>query len=312
MVKDKRKIGKFFIIVILLLLSYCSILSYFIINTNNKIKLENDIKIKNIDVLDELKNNLKILDEEEITLLNEIDRLNNIDEYAKTIKNEVFELTSKLENNIKSGDNSLKIAYLTFDDGPYYLTNSFLDILDKYEVKATFFTIGYDKDLCFDNRSMDCSNMYKKIVEKGHTIANHTFSHSIFNGLYSSSNAFIDDLKYQENFIKDRTGVITNIMRFPGGSNQAKSLKNDIINKLRENNYGWVDWTALNGDGGYVTNKEVAFNNFKQSINEDIEVVLFHDYNYATLAMLEDAIKYLMDNNYILLPLFYDSVMVNK
>ena len=68
----------------------------------------------------------------------------------------------------------------------------------------------------------------------------------------------------------------------------------------------------MNGDGGYVPNAYVAFENFKSSINENIEVVLFHDYSYVTLAMLPDAIKYLKDNNYVLLPLFYESKMVNK
>ena len=68
----------------------------------------------------------------------------------------------------------------------------------------------------------------------------------------------------------------------------------------------------MDGDGGYVSNATVAFENFKNTINENIEIVLFHDYSYVTLAMLPDAIKYLKDNNYVLLPLFYESKMVNK
>ena len=58
----------------------------------------------------------------------------------------------------------------------------------------------------------------------------------------------------------------------------------------------------------------MSFNvdNFTNSINQNIEVVLFHDYNKITLSILPDAIKYLKDNNYILLPLFYESNMINK
>ena len=63
---------------------------------------------------------------------------------------------------------------------------------------------------------------------------------------------------------------------------------------------------------GYLPNKDVAWNNFTNSINQNIEVVLFHDYNKITLSILPDAIKYLKDNNYILLPLFYESNMINK
>ena len=312
MVRNERKIKASFIITFLFYVSILIALSYFTIITNIKLKDLNNTKDKNTQTLSQLKNNLNELKEEERKLSEEIDNIKNIDINTAELKNEVFELASQLEIKIKNGFSDYKIAYLTFDDGPYYLTNSYLEILNKYEVKATFFTIGFDKDRCFDNRNEDCSIMYKKIVDNGHTIANHTYSHSIFNGLYTSADTFIYDLKYQEEFIKNKTGVITNIMRFPGGSAQAKNLKNSIIAKLRENNYGWIDWTALNGDGGYVANKETAWNNFINSINENIEVVLFHDYNYVTLSMLPDAIEYLQNNNYILLPLFYNSIMVNK
>ena len=308
----ERKIKTSYIIIFLVYISIITALTYFTVNTNIKLKDLSTIKNNNNETLSKLKNDLNQLEEKEEILLNDIDNLNNIDENTLEIKKQVFELAGKLEEKIKNGNTEYKIAYLTFDDGPYYLTNSFLDILDKYNVKATFFTIGFDKDWCFDNRSQDCSMMYKKIVDKGHTIANHTYSHSIFNGLYSSAEAFIYDLKAQEEIIKNKTGVITNIMRFPGGSAQARNLKNSIINKLKENNYGWVDWTAMNGDGKYISTKQEGLNNLKNSIDENIEVILFHDYNYVTLSMLPEAIEYLQSKNYILLPLFYESTMVNK
>ena len=245
-------------------------------------------------------------------VLIKLDNLNNISENTNKLKEEVFSLASKLEKQIKDGKNTYKIAYLTFDDGPYYLTNQFLDVLDKYNVKGTFFTIGLNKDICFDNTSQSCSGMYKKIVDRGHTIANHTYSHAIFRGLYSSADSFIYQVTLQENKIKDKTGVKTNIVRFPGGSATSGSLKNSIIAKLRSKGYGWVDWTAQDGDGGALANKAEAWKNFTNSINEDIEVVLFHDYNNITLSILPEAIEYLEKNNYIILPLFYDSVMVNK
>ena len=112
--------------------------------------------------------------------------------------------------------------------------------------------------------------------------------------------------------IKKKTGVVTNIMRFPGGSSTAGNLKNNIIKELRKNNYGWVDWTAQDGDGGSLKSATAAWNNFVGSIDENIEVVLFHDYNNITLSILPKAIEYLQSKNYILLPLFYDSVMINK
>ena len=84
------------------------------------------------------------------------------------------------------------------------------------------------------------------------------------------------------------------------------------LEELKKNNYGWVDWTAQDGDGGNLTSKEQAWSIFTSSINENIEVILFHDYNNITLSILPDAIEYLQNNGYIILPLFYESNMVNK
>ena len=196
------------------------------------------------------------------------------------------------------------------------MTDKVLERLKEKQVKATFFTIGQDKDSCYDNRSFSCKETYKKIVDNGHTIANHTYSHAIFNGLYNSQASFINQVKKQEELIKERTGVVTNILRFPGGSATAKALAggsvNGIMNELKQNGYGWVDWTAADGDGGYLNSYEIGWKNLTGEINEDIEVILFHDYNYTTYSLLGDAIDYLENKNYILLPLFHDSVKVNK
>ena len=238
--------------------------------------------------------------------------LNNIDTEIQNSKKNYYKTLKEFEDKVSNGEVNHKIAYLTFDDGPYNLTHSFLKILNDYNVRATFFTIGLDKEICYDDRSKFCGNVYFEIYNQGHTLANHTYSHQIFNGLYSSSDRFIWDVKKQEELIKNKTGHITNIVRFPGGSASAGYLKNDMINKLKENGYGWVDWTCMNGDGGYVPNASVAMENFKKGIDENIEVVLLHDYSYITVSILPDIIKYLKDNNYTLLPLFYESKMVNK
>ena len=269
---------------------------------NNKLLLIND-KTKNIL---NINTNLKV----------QINEINNIDETINKTKEETFSLASQVENKINNKETKYKIAYLTFDDGPYYSTNEVLNILKRYKVKATFFTIGLDKDICYDNKNYSCANTYKKIVDNGHTIANHTYSHAIFRGLYNNNDSFMYQVKLQEELIKNRTGIKTNIIRFPGGSATAKSKSknyyNTIVNNLKNSGYGWVDWTAQDGDGGYLPTYDIAWNNFTNTINEDIEVVLFHDYSTITISMLPKAIEYLEERDYILLPLFYDSVKVNK
>lgn len=310
--KNQRKINIYYIFIIILLVILIGVMTFLTFYTNEKF-----IELKSVNKnLSEKLNNLNEVFEntknENTDIVEEINKLNNLKTLTENEKQEVFKLASKLEKEILDGKSKYKIAYLTFDDGPYYLTDKFLDVLDKYGVKGTFFTIGAGKEVCFDNYYASCSGTYKKIVDRGHTIANHTYSHAIFYGLYSSKQTFINDVKTQENLIKNKTGVTTNIVRFPGGSATAGYLKQGIIEELRKMNYGWVDWTAQDGDGGDLKTTTQAWNYFTNSINEKIEVVLFHDYSNITLSILPQAIEYLQNNNYILLPLFYDSVMINK
>ena len=241
----------------------------------------------------------------------EIENLNKIS--IDEAKKELFAEAKKLEDKIIAGESKAKIAYLTFDDGPYYTTYKFMDVLDQYNVKATFFTQSGNGQYCYDNKSANCFDLYKEYAKRGHTIANHTYTHAIFRGLYSSTNVFIEAVDKQHEHIKEYSGgYVPNIMRFPGGSSTAGGLKQSIIAQLRERGYGWVDWTAQDGDGGDLQSSTEAWGKFKSSINQDIEVVLMHDYNRYTLAILPDAIEYLQNNGYILLPLFYESNMINK
>lgn len=293
-------------ILIIILTCYITINNFIIYNnekTNNYI-----LKIK----LNSLNNKYNDFINTNNSINKRIDEIKNVDKNISDTKDNVFKLASLTEKKIKEGSTNYKIAYITFDDGPYFLTNSVLDILRNKKVKATFFTIGLGKENCYDNNNYNCTGTYYKEAIEGHVVANHTYSHAIKWGLYDSASEFLRQIDIQDNLIKDSTGIKPNIMRFPGGSAQAGGLKNEIINGLRERHYGWVDWTAQDGDGGNISSKEEAWNIFKSTINDNIEVILFHDYSYITYSLLGEAIDYLENNNYILLPLFYDSVMVNK
>ena len=206
MVRNKRKskkgIGIVLLLIFLILASIGIIIYLFITNNKNELALN-----KNKKELLAIKENYNLILESNTDLSNELTKINNIKEEIQKEKEELFKLASNLEKKIQNKETKYKIAYLTFDDGPYYSTNKYLDVLKKYKVKATFFTIGLDKDICYDNQSKDCSGMYKKIVDNGHTIANHTYSHLIFKGLYGSANSFITQVQKQENLIKKRTGV---------------------------------------------------------------------------------------------------------
>lgn len=314
MERNQRETRKSFIIIIFTLVFLIGLISGLTLYINKRYQQVNLLNEKFHNSLLNTKTDYQSTVDEYTHIKNELTDIENINENTNKLKEDVFKLAAQLEKKIQEKDSKYKIAYLTFDDGPYYLTNKYLDVLKKYKVKGTFFTIGLDKEKCYDNRNKDCSGMYKRIVDEGHTIANHTYSHLIFKGLYSNSTAFINQVKKQQELVEKKTGVTTNIVRFPGGSGtaQAYGVKNDAIKKLKKLGYGWVDWSAMDGDGGNVGSKQQALNTFQKSINEDIEVVLLHDYSQVSLAILPEIITYLQDRNYILLPLFYDSVKVNK
>ena len=254
--------------------------------------------------------------EDELSKLDdEIHTYHEVDKEIESVKKEFFSVAKKLEDDIKNGTSDKKIAYLTFDDGPYYNTYRVFDILDQYHVGATFFTTSANERYCYDNKGYDCYQLYPEYIKHGHTIANHTYTHAIFKGLYNSSDTFMDAVEKQHEHVKTETnGYVMNILRFPGGSDTANHFKvrDSIISRLKEKGYGWVDWTALDGDGGYLPTREKAWSTLTNSINDNIEVVLFHDYHAITTSILPDAIEYLESHGYVLLPLFYESSMVNK
>ena len=233
----------------------------------------------------------------------QIEDYNNIDEAIKNKYDEYYTNIAKLEEKIKNGETSVKIAYLTFDDGPYELTYKVLDLLKANNVRATFFVIGKDG---VDDR-------YKRIVNEGHTLANHTYYHNIGKGLYNSVDGFISQVEKLENYLYDVTGYRTTIVRFPGGSATAGSLKEGIVQELHKRGYNYVDWTSETGDG---SSKKLAEKSTWQwyvdtTLNKNIIVLLMHDYNYSTFNDLQRIIDDLRNRGFIFLPLHNKSSMVN-
>ncbi len=308
--KSKGRIKQVFIIINLIVFTVSLFLCYKMYQKYNDNKLEKEKIVENYK---KIMNNKEIDDEKIKEINGKIDELNNIGDKIKSTREEVYKLSGELEKKVKSGESKKKIAYLTFDDGPYYNTYKVLKILKQNKVKATFFTTNVNKEKCYDNKNANCHEVYAAIAKDNHTLANHTYTHGWNRGLYTNTNTFMDAIKKQENLIKEKTGVTTNIARFPGGSSTPGYTKGKAMKQaLYKAGYGWVDWTASDGDGGSLPNYATGMKNFKGTINDKIEVVLFHDYHQVTTAMLPEVIKYLRDKNYIILPLFYESVMVNK
>ena len=187
--------------------------------------------------IDDLSSNIEDVDF--TSIVDEISIYENIDKSISDKYDEYYSNIALLEDKINRGESGVKIAYLTFDDGPYDLTYSVLDLLRANDIRATFFVIGKD----------GVEDRYKRIVDEGHTLANHTYYHNIGSGLYDSADSFIYQVKKLEDYLYNITGYRTGIVRFPGGSPTAGKYKDEIVNRLHEMGYNYVDWTSETGDG---------------------------------------------------------------
>jgi len=220
------------------------------------------------------------------------------------VRDEFFRNASELERRVQSGETGVKIAYLTFDDGPYDLTRGYLEVLAKYEVLATFFQRGRDWDRF--------GEIYRLVYAGCHTMGNHTYSHKIRRGIYTSVDAFMDDLLKNREYLQEKLGVTTEVMRFPGGSNTAGKYKQGIIARLKDEHYAYVDWNGATGDGMYDLTADEYRDNVLNRTGDKLLVVLMHDYNSNTLAALPEIIEGLRTRGYVFLPLFYESLAVNR
>ncbi len=134
-----------------------------------------------------------------------------------------------------------KTIFFTFDDGPSDRTLEILDILREKGIKATFFVTG--------NCPAKGKSIMKKIVDEGHTIGVHTYTHA-FKKIYASVNAFLDDFNKIYNLIYDATGVKPTIFRFPGGSKNGFNKGNyrELIAEMTRRGFDYFDWNLSAGD----------------------------------------------------------------
>ena len=197
-----------------------------------------------------------------------------------------------------------KIVFLTFDDGPGPYTEELLDILAKYDVKATFFVTG---------NGYDYENVLTREYRDGHSVAVHTYTHD-YETVYTSEEAYWDDFNKMNDILEEYTGHRSDFFRFPGGaSNEVSWQYNEgIMTRLTqqaiEKGLDYVDWDVSSGDGGATDNSEDVYYNVTNGIEEyDIAVVLMHDTHEFTVNAVEDIILYCLDNGYTMLP-FYKGI----
>lgn len=171
-----------------------------------------------------------------------------------------------------SGQEQIHKVYLTFDDGPSIYTNDILDILDRYQVKATFFVVGKE--------GTDAEEALQRIVEDGHTLGMHSYSHK-YKELYESMDSFTRDFEQIRDYVYQATGVESVYYRFPGGSSNTVSEidMHEFIDYLESQGVEYYDWNVSSGDGGSMklTTDALLENCTKNIDTRDTSIILLHD-----------------------------------
>lgn len=227
--------------------------------------------------------------------------------YLENSQGEVVEVYRKVtvtpNENLESINPEEKTIYLTFDDGPGPYTDRLLDVLAKYDVKVTFFVT------CLNSDYSDCIG---RAYREGHSIGAHTASHN-YKNVYSSEEAYFEDLDRIQELIYEQTGEYTDLVRFPGGSSNTVSNFNPGImtrlsQALTDSGYQYFDWNVSSGDAGETTKTSVVVENVTSGCSgKKASVVLQHDIKDYSVDAVENIIRWGIDNGYTFRPLNVDS-----
>lgn len=199
-------------------------------------------------------------------------------------------------------------VYLTFDDGPSVYTDEILDILREYDVKATFFVVGKEDDVS--------KAAYKRIVDEGHTLAIHSYSHK-YGEIYSSLDDYAYDLERLESLLYEVTGTQCKYVRFPGGSSNkvSKVPMSDIIKYIHAQDMEYFDWNISASDAvNTALAPEAILANVTNGIDKyETDVILLHDTGNRKSTV--DALPMIIENikareGYELLPIDENTELV--
>ena len=144
-------------------------------------------------------------------------------------------------------------VYLTFDDGPSANTQTVLDVLDRYGIKATFFVTNINPEYI---------PMIAECYKRGHTIGMHTYSHD-YEQVYASKEAYWNDLNAIAEIVRGQIGYVPCFIRFPGGSsntisrNYTPGIMTELAQEVQAAGYQYYDWDASCGDGATHTAEEL-------------------------------------------------------
>ncbi len=184
---------------------------------------------------------------------------------------------SQLNWEIPNDENKI---YLTFDDGPIpAVTEWVLDVLQQYQIKATFFCIG--------NKVQKHPEIYQRIFDEGHVVGNHTQSH--LNGWKTDDQVYFESVENCSKLVK------STLFRPPYGRIKKSQLK------VVKEDYKIIMWDVLSGDFDSKTTPAKCLNNVIENTKPG-SIIVFHDSLKAAENLkyaLPKAIKCLLNQGFI-------------
>lgn len=175
-------------------------------------------------------------------------------------------------------------VFLSFDDGPVPgVTDWVLDRLAEHQAKATFFCLGKQVEKHPD--------LYQRILDEGHRVGNHSYSHP--NGWKTKSSEYLKDFQRASSFID------SDLARAPYGRMKPKQLK-----KLSKD-YRVIFWDVLAADYSDKLGPKEVVHRVSSSVRPG-SIVVLHDSLKAENNLkgaLTEILDFLTKNEYQMLPL---------
>lgn len=176
----------------------------------------------------------------------------------------IKKIFSKYIWDIPNAENKI---YLTFDDGPIpEITEWVLEELKKHNAKATFFCIGHNIE--------KHPAVFKKVINDGHSIGNHTFNH--LNGWKTSTEKYLEN-STQWQAISD--AFLTSNLKMKNGRlfrPPYGKIRKSQSKKLRQLGYKIVMWDVLSADYDTSISPEKCLKNALDNVNSG-SIIVFHD-----------------------------------
>ena len=186
-------------------------------------------------------------------------------------------LTSVESKVIYSGAGDGKRIALTFDDGPHRTkTAEILSLLEKYNVKGTFFIVG--------SNAGKYPDIIRAEIEGGHEVGNHTFYHSCLSKC--SDDEIRDEIAQTEDSLMEIAGYQPRLFRPPEGA-----YSNRVIEIASNMDYSIILWTIDTRDWAKASTAQIV-SNVNANVREG-SIILFHDFTVSGTHTI-DALKILI------------------